>query len=483
MPSVANHPFDAYHGREPFIFVSYSHKDGAEVFAEINRLHQLGYRIWYDEGIDPGNEWTEEIARALEGAAYFVVFISDASVHSTNVRNEINFALNRGKPFLAIHLDDVKLPSGLELRMADIQAIYKWQLSDELYYRKLGRSLLATTKRGDADEGKPAVPEPVPRLKSSGTRWWIGAGIAFLVLVLGTLGYYFSVVLSSEKKPVEIAEQKAVSSVQQTTAQAKNNHEKVPSENVAPAPVPSAPATTPTPAASPTEARGTVAGQPWTNSLGIPFVPSGTDGVLFGIWDVRVKDYAVFVKETGHAWPKTDFTQTDNDPAIDVSWDDAKAFCAWLTKKEQAEGKLASNQEYRLPTDAEWSKAAGLNESSEGTPEEKSDKIQGVYPWGTEWPPPKGAGNYSESLTHDGYPFTSPVGSFAANPYGLYDMGGNVWQWCEDEYDNQPGYRVLRGAAWDFGASERLLSSYRSGCDQGNRRGDNGFRLVMAVSP
>ncbi|MCE0499001.1 MAG: SUMF1/EgtB/PvdO family nonheme iron enzyme [Methylacidiphilales bacterium] len=478
---MANHPFDAYHGREPYIFVSYSHKDGTEVFSEISRLNQHGYRIWYDEGIDPGNEWTEEIARALEGAAYFMVFISEDSVRSTNVRNEINFALNRGKPFLAIHLADIKLPSGLELRMADIQAIYRWQISDDQYYRKLERALLPTTKRGDTGEAEPASPKPAPIPASSGTRWWIGAGIAFLVL--GMLGYYFGVVLPAERKSAEIAEQKTVSPAQQTTTQAKSDQENAPSGNVAPTPAPPTPATPPPPVVTPAPASGTAAGQSWTNSLGVSFVPAGTDGVLFSIWDVRVKDYAVFVKETGQAWPKTDFTQTDNDPAIDVSWDDANAFCAWLTKKEQAEGKLASNQEYRLPTDAEWSKAVGLNEVSGGTPEQESGKVQGVYPWGTEWPPPKGAGNYSESLTHDGYSYTSPVGSFAANPYGLYDMGGNVWQWCEDAYDNLPGYRVLRGAAWDMAAFERLLSSYRSNCDQGNRRGDNGFRLVMATSP
>ena len=162
MPSVENHPFDAYHGPDPFIFVSYSHKDGEEVFSEIGRLHRLGYRIWYDEGIDPGNEWTEEIARALEGAASFMVFISDHAVRSSNVRNEINFALNYRKPFLAIHLAEIKLPRGLELRMADIQAIYKWQSSEEQYHRKLERALLPATKEVVGDAGAFVVPEPVP---------------------------------------------------------------------------------------------------------------------------------------------------------------------------------------------------------------------------------------------------------------------------------------------------------------------------------
>src|SRR2546421_8067832 len=99
-------PFDAYRGALPYAFVSYAHKDAAQVFPEIARMHALGYRLWYDDGIHPGNEWPEEVAAALNGCAYFIVFVSPLSVQSTNVRNEIHFALNEKKPFLAIHLEE-----------------------------------------------------------------------------------------------------------------------------------------------------------------------------------------------------------------------------------------------------------------------------------------------------------------------------------------------------------------------------------------
>ena len=134
-------PFEAYLGDEPFVFVSYAHKDSAGVFPEIARLHDCGYKIWYDEGIDPGNEWPDEVAKALEKCAFFVVFISPNAVSSKNVKNEINFALNEEKPFLAIHLQETTLMAGLKLRMGDIQAIYRYSMSDERYHRQVEKAI------------------------------------------------------------------------------------------------------------------------------------------------------------------------------------------------------------------------------------------------------------------------------------------------------------------------------------------------------
>jgi hypothetical protein len=136
-------PFEAYQGREPFLFASYSHKDAALVYPEIGRLHRLGYRVWYDEGICPGQEWPEAVADALKHASFFVVFISPRALDSSNVRNEINLALKKRKPFLAIHLEQTELPGGVELQIGSLQAILKYLVDGDRYSRRLEVSLPA----------------------------------------------------------------------------------------------------------------------------------------------------------------------------------------------------------------------------------------------------------------------------------------------------------------------------------------------------
>jgi formylglycine-generating enzyme required for sulfatase activity len=197
-----------------------------------------------------------------------------------------------------------------------------------------------------------------------------------------------------------------------------------------------------------------------------------------------VKDYAAYAAANAgvdESWKNfgRGFKQEDTHPVVHVSWEDAQAFCEWLTKKELAEGKIKAGQKYRLPTDAEWSVAVGLGKEKGNTPEEKQSGIKDVYPWGKEWPPPKEAGNYYKSLKADKFDYTSPVGSFAANQHGLHDMGGNVYEWCEDKYSPTRTYRVLRGASWGLNVPDFLLSSNRGVITPGGRLSGVGFRCVL----
>jgi hypothetical protein len=158
---------------------------------------------------------------------------------------------------------------------------------------------------------------------------------------------------------------------------------------------PAPPQPTPTPTPPPV---GT-----FVNTLGMPFVPVLGTEVSFCIWETRVKDYAAYAAANAGvvnaSWKNfgSGFKQEGTHPVVNVSWNDANAFCAWLTKKELAEGKIKEGQKYRLPTDAEWSVAVGLGKEKGNTPQEKSRGIKDVYPWGKEWPPPKGVGNYGQN--------------------------------------------------------------------------------------
>ena len=127
-----------YGGKEPYVFVSYCHKDRDAVFPVIERLARDGYRIWYDEGIDPGSEWPEIIAQHLSGCTVCIAFLSAQSLNSHNCRREINFALMKKKPLITVVLEPVQLSLGMEMQLSLAQAILKYTLpSEEAFLEKL----------------------------------------------------------------------------------------------------------------------------------------------------------------------------------------------------------------------------------------------------------------------------------------------------------------------------------------------------------
>ena len=256
---------------------------------------------------------------------------------------------------------------------------------------------------------------------------------------------------------------------------------------------------------APVEPRHASKAAPFVNTLGQEFVPVPGTPVLFCRWETRVKDYAAFAKgaTVDASWK----TQASRDgsvpvsrepeyPVCAVSWDEAKAFCKWLTEKESADGKLPKGMKYRLPTDEEWSRAVGLAKEEGATPKERHRKNKTDYPWGTGYPPPKAkVGNYADSAYHqqlpnektwiegytDGFATTSPVGSFEANPFGIFDLGGNVWEWCEDLFEPGGTERVARGASWVNSMLSPLSSSRMNELAEKRQR-DIGFRAVLDVS-
>jgi formylglycine-generating enzyme required for sulfatase activity len=218
--------------------------------------------------------------------------------------------------------------------------------------------------------------------------------------------------------------------------------------------------------------------------------------------EVTNAEYRQFRPEHRSGFIMQTTLELERAPVVNVSWQEAAAYCNWLSAADGLEAAYemkggsfvpvtpASNG-YRLPTEAEWEWIA----RRDGTGLRK-------YPWGDALPVPRGAGNYADRSAQallptvipdydDGFPATAPVGSFAASPAGYFDLGGNVAEWTHDLYTVQPlsdaaavdpaatgdgNVHVIRGSSWKSAAVTELRLAYR---DYGEgRRNDLGFRIA-----
>ena len=120
-------PLPPYKGTEPYIFISYSHINQLQALKIVERLQKEGYRVWYDEGIDPGTEWDDNIAEHVLACGYFVALISENYLASENCKDELNLAREENKQRLLVYLEDVTLPAGMRMRLNRLQAIHKYK--------------------------------------------------------------------------------------------------------------------------------------------------------------------------------------------------------------------------------------------------------------------------------------------------------------------------------------------------------------------
>jgi len=123
----------------------------------------------------------------------------------------------------------------------------------------------------------------------------------------------------------------------------------------------------------------------------------------------------------------------------------------------------------------------GSRENASASPKSKDGGLKNVYPWGSAWPPPARSGSFASNLKVDSFEKTSPAGSLTASGDGLYDLAGNVWEWCDTLYEPNENYRVLRGGSWLNFDPARLLSSYRGLGHPALRCDIYGFRVVLGV--
>lgn len=225
---------------------------------------------------------------------------------------------------------------------------------------------------------------------------------------------------------------------------------------------------------------------------------------MIGIHEVTNEQFAQFRKNHDSGADVHASLAADDNPVANVSWSDAVQYCNWLSKKE---GRTPVYREefgnwvpsypfadgYRLPTEAEWVWAIRYAERQQAL----------KFAWGAKWSPPKDSGNYADRASRelvpsilpaydDGYASTAPVGTFKANPIGIFDGGGNVAEWVNDWYTvPAPGMttpvvdpvgprrgtsHVVRGSSWHHAGVTELRLSYRD--YSAEARADVGFRIA-----
>jgi formylglycine-generating enzyme required for sulfatase activity len=184
-------------------------------------------------------------------------------------------------------------------------------------------------------------------------------------------------------------------------------------------------------------------------------------------------------------WKYAGFPQTDEHPVVNVSWNDAEKFTIWLRGKTQ--------RNCSLPSEAQWEYACRACTTTlfvSGNDGETLAQVGNV----ADGTAKKKFTDWSFTIkAEDGYVFTAPGGRFRANPLGLHDLHGNIWEWCEDWYDekyyaNSPrpdplneqkaSSRVVRGGSWNFLPGD-CRAAYRNGSSPDYRNGDLGFRVVV----
>ena len=139
-----------YEGNEPYIFFSYCHSNEEDVYPIIEAMGKNGYRIWYDDGIHPGEDWPEVIAEHLIKCSACMVAITQEFAASHNCRNELNTAINNNKPLLPLVLEGFQMSLGMSLQLSSFQRINRWEIRTEReFYGELYSSPILDICRGN----------------------------------------------------------------------------------------------------------------------------------------------------------------------------------------------------------------------------------------------------------------------------------------------------------------------------------------------
>jgi len=513
------------------IFFSYSRRDSKFVDKLIADLEARGVSIWIDRGeILAGDSWRYSIVEAIRKCQVFIIVLSPDAVKSENVAKELTLAEQYDKRVLPLLISPVEIPPAMDYQLAGLQYQTFAEGNYDDNFELLIRALIATgipaqpkdASAAKANEALPAV-EPIQKISSVNKLspplardvpadnlqqvkvqptenslkkvpiWlWAGGAGAVIVCVL-LLGLFSFIDRKFNAQPTTtfgvaeaLNELITPSFADQTATQKAVTME--------------ADFATDTPVPPQTENPPSI-----TDDFGFPMVLVTAGPFLLGaakedpdekpVVEVTLKGFYIDQFEVSNAGyqkcvdlgvcdPPQQFdaqtrsnyygtSEFANYPVIHVSWEDAAAFCAWRGA--------------RLPTEAEWEKAA-------------RGPSGWKYPWGNEFDPSRsnycGGSAICPNDVDDGYEDTAPVDAFVsgASPYGAYQMAGNVNEWVADWYDKnyyaslEDGVenplgpengqeRVIRGGSFGLNA-QKLRASNRGFADPLQSSEYDGFRCA-----
>ena len=451
------------------IFISYSRKDLEFVQRLADDLKTSGLEVWYDlSGLDAGTRWGSEIQKAIKASQYFLVVISPNSILSEWVENEFLYAKNQKLKIIPLLYKPCDLPMwSLNLHFIDVQG-----RNYMLNYRDLLKALGPEEKPLQVEQDLPVAISlsPAPHKFTIKPAWIVGLLALVLIIFAAILGLPQ---IKTWQAPVVTA---TMTSTLTPDASPLQTITYIPS---------------PTPGIGSTWVRSAdgmlmlyvpkgsfIMGSvdyitAYKNNDEQPVVNVNLDSFWIDQSEVTNGMYT-FCVEAESCQPPSDLSSATrssyyddpsylNYPVIFVSWEDALAYCEWAGA--------------RLPTEAEWEKAA---RGPDGR----------TYPWGEGID--NSLANYNNNIGD-----TLVVGSFQSGNsiYGAYDMSGNVWEWVSSLYKPYPynpddgredlgasGNRVVRGGSWWF-TQPGVRSTIRNKYFPRNTYYDLGFRCARDDHP
>jgi formylglycine-generating enzyme len=480
------------------VFISYSNKNETDrqVADKIyNTLKVGGIPCWVaHRDIGAGQNWLDEISKAISNSRVMIVVLSNFTEKSPYVKKEVGQAAEENLIIIPFCTEKVSLTGGLRLLLNDCQWINAHLMRQdkalEQLVEDLRRYLGIEPGKTPKQEEKPLEVYTQSFRKNSRTSLRRKLILWAASIIIAVIAVVFII--------------KGITPVKNTTGTAKPG-DTLADKTIKTKPAEDAPKNTAAKPVGQPDFVSDLKSKGWdvkknendcweafykAYDLTMIYIPPGKfmmgaddisdaekplhevdlDGYWIGKYEVTFAQYDRYCKETGKEKPGDAGWGREKRPVINVSWDEAAAYCLWLSQKTVLT--------FQLPTESQWEKAArgtgGL-----------------IYPWGNDFDKNK-CNSYESGLKK-----TMPVGSYplGKSPYGCMDMAGNVWEWCADWYNegyyknshskNPPGpekgeCRVLRGGYW-FDVAPFCRAAYRFAFRPADRYGFGGFRLSRSL--